>query len=196
MTNRVWLLTAVLVLAGCASNTPGGVHPPIVVTPTVAAPAPVPDPTAIVIPKIKVRSSLITLGLNPDHTVHVPDVHHPEQAGFYCVTTTDKPPCSAGVVPGALGPAAIYGHVDGGGQPGVFYRLDQLVPGDEIDIDEVDGTTRVFHVYRVEQFHKADFPTLHVYGDTTRPELRVITCGGTFNRKTGSYDDQILVDAA
>jgi hypothetical protein len=186
------------VLAGCASNAPGGVHPAIKLTPTptVAAPAPVPDPVAVVIPKIKVKSSLITLGLNPDRTIHVPDVHQPEQAGYYCVTSTERPPCSSGVVPGAVGPAAIYGHIDGNGKPGVFYRLDNLAPGDEIDVDAVDGTTRVFHVYRVEQFKKVDFPTLHVYGNTDRPELRLVTCGGQFDNKAGSYLDQIVVFAA
>jgi hypothetical protein len=32
-----------------------------------------------------------------------------------------------------------------------------------------------------------------VYGDTDRPELRLITCGGRFNAKTHSYLGSVVV---
>lgn len=165
--------------------------------PPITAPRPeVPSPAAIEIPRLGVRSSLVTLGLNPDGTVQVPDVHHPEQAGYYCLTSTGQPPCTAGVVPGDVGPAAIYGHVDGDYKPGVFNRLHELAVGDEIRIVALDGSVRVFRVYRVEEFSKTTFPTSRVYGNTTRPELRVITCGGPWDQNKRSYRNQILVLAA
>ncbi len=33
------------------------------------------------------------------------------------------------------------------------------------------------------------------YGRTARPELRLITCGGPFDKRTGSYPDNTVVFA-
>jgi hypothetical protein len=52
----------------------------------------------------------------------------------------------------------------------------------------------VFRVYGVARFPKDDFPTTLVYGPNTRAELRLITCGGAFDRNAHSYlDDTVVV---
>ena len=58
-----------------------------------------------------------------------------------------------------------------------------------------DGSQPVFRVTRVEQYPKDGFPTAEVYGDIDHAGLRLITCGGVFNRATGHYDDNIVVFA-
>ncbi|GDY29158.1 hypothetical protein GTS_07910 [Gandjariella thermophila] len=165
--------------------------------PAVAAPAPVPTgqeeprgllpspPVLLEIPKIGVHSSLIPLGLNPDGSMQVPPLDDPMQAGWY----------SYGPTPGEVGPAVLVGHVDGYTRAGVFYRLRQLAPGDEILVTRKDGARVVFRVRSVERVPKDSFPTQAVFGNTTGPELRLITCGGRFDRRAASYRDNIIAYA-
>jgi sortase (surface protein transpeptidase) len=138
------------------------------------------------IPAIGAMSSLIPLRLNPDRTIQVPPLSDPMQAGWY----------SLGPTPGETGASVILGHVDGLSEPGVFIRLHELQPGDRVLVTREDGTTALFVVYRTEQVPKDDFPTEQVYGATARPELRLITCGGAFDRQSGNYRDNMLVFAA
>lgn len=135
------------------------------------------------IPAIGVDASLMDLGLRADGTMEVP----PDgiRAGWY----TGAP------VPGEPGPAVIAGHVDWGGHPGVFSRLVALQPDDRVVVSREDGTTAEFRVTRVERFPKNDFPTELVYGDIGHAGLRLITCGGSFDRRARSYDDNVIAFA-
>lgn len=142
-----------------------------------------PAPTDLAIPSIGVLTEIIDLGLNPDRSVEVPTDAH--IAGWY----TGSPP------PGQLGPAAIIGHVDSYEGPGVFYRLAELRPGAPVHIRRADDSVVTFIVERVEQYPKDAFPTERVYGDTHRPELRLITCGGAFDPAERSYRDNIVAYA-
>lgn len=142
-------------------------------------------PAEITIPRIDARSSLVELGLNPDDTVEVPPVTEPMQAGWY----------GLGPTPGEAGPAVILGHVDGNRQPGIFYRLKELQAGDEILVGRADGTTAVFTVSRIEQVPKDRFPSEAVYAQADGAELRVVTCGGSFDAARRSYRDNVIVYA-
>jgi len=96
--------------------------------------------------------------------------------------------------PGQLGPAVLAAHVDGPDGPAAFYRLGELTAGDEVSIARDDGTVARFVIDAVNRYAKDDFPTSQVYGDTTgRAEIRLITCGGAFDRSTGHYVDNIVV---
>ena len=139
-------------------------------------------PVRLGIDAIGVDSTLMTLGLRQDGTMETPPGGFP--AGWYTGAPT----------PGELGPAIIAGHVDMNG-PGVFFKLDRVRPGDRITVARQDGSKPVFRVVRVASFPKNQFPTRLVYGDTDRPVLRVITCGGSFNNQTGHYEDNIVVFA-
>ena len=48
---------------------------------------------------------------------------------------------------------------------------------------------------QVEEYPKDEFPTDVVYGDLDHAGLRLITCGGSFDREARSYDDNIVVFA-
>jgi sortase (surface protein transpeptidase) len=142
-------------------------------------------PTEVQIPKINLRADVISLGLNRDGTVQVPPITRPQDAGWY----------RFGPTPGEVGPAVLLGHVDGHGQEGAFYGLKKLTPGDEIDVNRADGTTARFRVGHLDEVPKEHFPTHAVYGDTDTAQLRLITCGGGFDRAAGSYLDNIIVYA-
>ena len=189
------VVLCVLASVGCAgpsaqppSSAPSSVAPTVVpaVAPTPVAGHPRSEPTEVHIPRIDARSSLIPLGLNTDGTSEVPPVERPMQAGWYVNAPT----------PGELGPAVILGHVDGNRMAGIFHRLHELVAGDRVTVSRADGSVLAFVVLRVEQIPKDRFPTEAVYGDTDRPQLRLITCGGDFDRSARSYRDNIIVYAA
>ncbi|HEY2205963.1 MAG TPA: class F sortase [Pseudonocardia sp.] len=192
---RAALAALVLVVAtGCGGGAaaPGSGDGPNLSAPTVAGPA-VPSvvalapspPVRLEVDAIHATSSLVPLGLNPDKTVSVPPVSQPLQAGWY----------RFGPTPGAVGPAVILGHVNGNGQNGIFARLHELKPGDQVKVSRQDGKTALFTVTRLQQVPKNTFPTREVYGDTKDSELRLITCGGGFDRAKRSYVDNILVFA-
>jgi len=77
----------------------------------------------------------------------------------------------------------------------VFYSLGALEPGNRVEVARADGSTVAFEVYDVRVVPKDDFPTLEVYGNTDGPELRLITCGGPFDRSAGHYEDNVVVFA-
>jgi sortase (surface protein transpeptidase) len=108
---------------------------------------------------------------------------------------TDTGWYAAGVLPGEVGPAVIAGHIDSIGAPAVFARLDRLQPGAEVFVTLSTGAKLTFVVDHSIQVSKSAFPTRQVYGPTPDPELRLITCGGTFNPAIGHYDDNIVVFA-
>ncbi|OKI19002.1 hypothetical protein A6A08_05220 [Nocardiopsis sp. TSRI0078] len=98
--------------------------------------------------------------------------------------------------PGQAGPAVLGAHVDSVSGPAVFFRLRELEPGDEVAVERADGTEAVFHVYEVREYDKDTFPTDRVYGSTgNRAELRLVTCGGEFERRSGGYTGNVVVYA-
>ena len=141
------------------------------------------EPVRLSIPRIGVASGLERLGYAQDRSLEVPV--DASSAGWF----TD------GARPGEPAPAVLLGHVDSDGAPAVFFRLHELVPGDEIVVDRSDGSTATFHVTRVEQHAKAAFPTDAVYSPSGEAELRLITCGGAFDAAAGHYRDNVIAFA-
>ena len=135
--------------------------------------APSGDPLRVRIPAIGVVAPLVRLGLNPDRTLEVPNY---QEAGWYTGASR----------PGSTGPAVIAAHVDSTTGPAVFYRLRELKPGDTVHVDYRHETV-TFSVRESQSFPKSSFPTARVYGATDDPELRLVTCDGTFDRKARSY---------
>ena len=140
-------------------------------------------PVLLTIPAIGVKTKLVDLGLNANGTLQVPA--STAVAGWYGGSPT----------PGAVGAAVIAGHVDSRAGLGVFFWLRSLRPGDRIYISRSDGTMVVFTVTNVEMYAKDQFPTASVYGPVPDAELRLITCGGTFDRSLGSYLSNVVVFA-
>lgn len=77
----------------------------------------------------------------------------------------------------------------------MFFPLAELTPGDQIEVHGTDGDVVVFEVRELEQHAKDAFPTEPVYAGTPGPELRLVTCGGTFDRGIRSYRDNLIVFA-
>jgi sortase (surface protein transpeptidase) len=159
--------------ATAATVGPAPVRPPVVVT----------DPAVVRVPAIGLDAPVARLGLNPDGTLQVPKDW--DQVGWY----------QGGTPPGAVGPAVLVGHYDSTSGPAVFYRLGALLPGDRVEVASAVGATAAFTVDRVEHVAKSAFPTDRVYGPVGRAELRLITCGGAFDRGRHHYRDNLIVYA-
>ena len=148
---------------------------------------PTPAPVRVEIPAIGVATRLQRLGRAGDGTIEVP--HGPDKwdvAGWY----------KDGTRPGDPGSAVILGHVDSTSGPAVFYRLRELRRGDRVEVVRAGGSRVTFTVQRVEQYPKRRFPTADVYYPTLEPMLRLVTCGGAFDRSTHHYTDNVIVFAS
>jgi hypothetical protein len=164
-------------------------HPGLPPAGAVAAPPPpigpatVARPVSLSIPVIGVHTRLIRLGLTAQGTLQVPA--STAVAGWY----------TGGPRPGQVGSAVIAGHIDSYLGPGVFFRLRLLRPGNRVYVRQAGGRLAVFRVYAERSYPKDHFPTQRVYGPAPDPELRLITCGGTFNPAVGSYLNNVVVYA-
>ncbi|MDI1464344.1 class F sortase [Catellatospora sp. KI3] len=143
-------------------------------------------PLRIEIPSIKVKAYVHGVGVAADGAVATPSLLLRNEAGWF----------QQGPTPGQYGPAIIVGHVDTKDRPGVFHRLNEMKPGQRIEITRRDGKVAVFEVNTVERFAKDALPVKRVYQDFSRPGLRVITCGGRWVGGKLGYADNIVVFAS
>jgi hypothetical protein len=188
--------TLVVVLTGAVPQSAAGRSEPVpVAAPTVAGPvradsftsvrtyAAVAPPVRLRIPALRVDSRLDRVGRQPDGAVAVPG--RTGVAAWY----------ERGPRPGQAGPAVILGHVDSRTGPGVFAGLSGIRPGTPIRVDRADGSAVTFRVTAVTRVPKTGFPTDLVYAPTLEPALRLVTCGGSFDRVRESYRDNVIVYA-
>lgn len=158
--------------------------------PPPAAPAPPPRPlprsrpTSFRVPSLGIDAPILALRLDRNRELETPPVDAPRLVGWY----------EGGPTPGEAGTAIAVGHRDTRTGPAVFAGLAQVKTGKRIEVRRADGRTAVYSVDGVKVFDKAGFPDKEVYGPTGRPELRVITCGGLFSRRTG-YTSNVVVFA-
>nr|WP_307812957.1 class F sortase [Micromonospora veneta] len=142
-------------------------------------------PVRIAIPRIGVDAEIIPVATDRNGALEVPPLDEPELAGWY----------RRGPTPGEAGNAVLVGHVDSQAGPAVFFDLGRLRAGDVVEVTRADGRRATFTVDGVGAYPKERFPTERVYGGDATARLRLITCGGRFNPRTGNYPDNIVVFA-
>ncbi|MEU5085211.1 class F sortase [Streptomyces sp. NPDC021356] len=142
-------------------------------------------PERISIPEISVDAPFTKLSLDPTGHLSPPPADDTNLVGWF----------QDGASPGERGASIVAGHVDTTTGPAVFAGLESLSTGDSVDITREDGIVAHFEVDAVDTFSKANFPDDEVYADTPTPELRLITCGGNFNRTSQDYESNVVVFA-
>jgi LPXTG-site transpeptidase (sortase) family protein len=150
--------------------------PPKTAKRAVKAPSAV-SPTRLSVPAINVDVPLSHLKLDKAKVLQPPI--DPRQAGWWQRN----------------GSTVIVGHVDSKRGAAVFYRVRELKPGDTMTVSATDGSKITYVATKVEQVKKTKFPTDAVYRSGPG-QLRLVTCGGAFDRKTGHYEDNIIVYAS
>lgn len=192
------LLLAVIVVVGSAggfavTTTGRSVAPPVTaiigsaapMSETFAAgPTPTgPTPTGLRIAALHLDTRLIPIDVDPAGVLQPPATT--DVVGWFV----------HGAAPGQPGPAVLAGHIDSRAGPGVFFHLHELTVGAVVDITESDGSAVHYRVVGVRMMAKDEFPTSDVYGPTPEPELRLITCGGQFDRVDRRYLQNVIVSA-
>ncbi|MEE1788844.1 class F sortase [Streptomyces sp. SP17BM10] len=142
-------------------------------------------PTRLRIPQIAVDAPFTELTLGPAGQLNAPPPDDKNLVGWY----------KDGATPGERGSAVVAGHVDTTKGPAVFLLLSLLLPGNKVEVARADGTVAVFSVDSVETFAKNAFPDQKVYGKTPDAQLRLITCGGVYDKKRRDYLDNVVVFA-
>lgn len=186
-----------LVYSGAESIKPPTIDPPSTFSVPIAAPVqaepkpevktnkglPKSEPVNIKIASVGIESNIKPVGKKSDGTMETPPLYE-HITGWY----------KHGPTPGEIGPSIIVGHVDTYKGPSVFYRLKQMKPGDIIEVTRADNKVVKFKVTGLQQFEQNEnFPTEKVYGNIDHAGIRLITCGGTYNKKTQKYSHNTVV---
>ncbi|MER6732842.1 class F sortase [Streptomyces puniciscabiei] len=144
-------------------------------------------PQRVDIPQLGVQAPVVSRGLDAQGAVDPPPLDQPGVVGWY----------GAGPAPGAQGAALLVGHVDTETRPAVFYQLSTLKPGETVRVVRSDGKVARFTIDDVRVLPRAGFDAHQAYGPRHpgRAELRLITCGGSFDRAAHSYTANVVVSA-
>jgi hypothetical protein len=143
-------------------------------------------PVRLTIKSIKVDAPILTVGLAKDGSVDVPPLKRHNEAGWF----------DRGPTPGQFGPALILGHADTRTGPSIFHDLGRMKAGDRIEVLRQDDTVAVFEVNSIEHYGKSKLPIQRVYGDYSRPSLRLVTCGGAWLGGGRGYSDNVIAFAS
>jgi hypothetical protein len=165
-----------------AVGRPLGVSLPAAHRPVAAA-----KPQRIDVPALRVQAPVVARGLDGSGAVDPPPYGQAGVVGWY----------GAGAKPGERGTALFVGHVDTETRPAVFFHLSETKPGDTVRVVRDDGSVAMFTVDDVKVISRDRFDAARAYGPhhRDRAELRLITCGGTFDKASHSYTANVVVSA-
>ncbi|WP_405662799.1 class F sortase [Streptomyces sp. NBC_01166] len=144
-------------------------------------------PQRVEIPSIGIDADLVSRGLDGEGAIEPPPFETPGAVGWY----------AAGTEPGTEGAALFVGHVDTATKPAVFYGLSAARPGEKVRVSRSDGKIAEFTIDDVQVFTRERFDAQKAYGprEDGRAELRLITCGGTYDHESRAYTANVVVSA-
>lgn len=145
------------------------------------------EPRRVDVPSVGIGAPVVSRGLDVTGAVEPPPYEQPGTVGWY----------GSGARPGAKGTALLVGHVDTRSEPAVFYGLSAARPGEKIRVTRTDNSVAEFTIDDVKVHARERFDARKVYGphEPDRAELRLITCGGTFDRESRTYTANVVVSA-
>jgi sortase A len=138
-------------------------------------------PSRIKIPSLEIDTEIIPVGLLENGEMAVPK--ETNIVGWY----------NKGVMPGAKGNSVVAGHVDSKEGPAIFFYLKNLEKGQEILISDKEGHTRKFVVREKKSYKNDEAPIEEIFGVSSKRNLNLITCTGTFNHALHEYPDRLVV---
>jgi sortase (surface protein transpeptidase) len=140
-------------------------------------------PVRVVIPDLGIDGPVIPAGVNSDSELDVP----PDARTLVWYRH--------GPSPGEPGSAVIAGHLNWRGVNGLFAKLDETPVGALITIVYDDGSERSFTVSTVELLPKPAVAVNGVFARDGERLLRLVTCGGEFEKAVRSYRSNVVVTA-
>lgn len=143
-------------------------------------------PVRVDIPRIGVHADVVKVGVTPRGSLEAPPLDRARSVGWYRL----------GPTPGEPGAAVVLGHVDAEGVgPAVFYRLGKLESGDTLSVTRADGSHATFTVTGGASYPKDRLPYGRIFADLDYPVLRLVTCGGRFDDRTRTWENNLVVYA-
>ncbi|MFD9726201.1 class F sortase [Streptomyces sp. NPDC059072] len=144
-------------------------------------------PQRVDVPSIGIQAPVIPRDLDKDGAIEPPPYDSPGTVGWW----------GKGVQPGAAGTALMVGHVDTRAKPAVFYGLSSAQPGGKVRVVRADGSVAEFTIEDVRVYERAGFDPHKAYGQRVagRAELRLVTCGGSYDKEAKEYTANVVVSA-
>ena len=150
--------------------------------PTPVSPLPAPGlPVHLVIPSIKVDTSVVELSMIVDDTGELVWDTVPFVAGYYGITG----------LAGAPANVLLSGHVTTRDRGNVFRDLHLMRPGEPIVVYTADGQ----FTYRVAELRLVKPWEVEVLAPTTQPRLTLVTCAGEYDFRTRNFSERLVVIA-
>ncbi|MFB7664188.1 class F sortase [Kitasatospora sp. NPDC056138] len=176
--------------SGPSQAAPSPAEPaPAAPSPAKPSPSKVPlgfsPPTRLQIPAIGVDAPFTQLAADASGEIAPPPADNQNLVGWY----------NGSASPGEPGTSVVVGHVDTLTGPAVFMGLSSLGQGSEVDVTRADGVTATYVVDTIQAFAKDQFPDDEVYGESKDGQLRLITCGGAYDRTAKDYTENVVVFA-
>jgi sortase A len=140
-----------------------------------------PLPVRLIIPAIHVDAAIEQVGDTPDGTMEAPRAW--QDVGWY----------GLGFRPGDVGSAVIAGHLDSITDRAVFWDLNRLRVGDEVNVQDDDGSHLTFAVVGRMVYAADNAPLEKIFGPAEAPGLNLVTCNGSFDWGSGNYDKRLVV---
>ncbi len=102
----------------------------------------------------------------------------------------------SGTAPGEpTGSVVLAAHVSYQGQTGPFTRLAQVDRGARVEVTSESGERHRYVVESVRSAPKTALDREALFRTSGRPALVLVTCGGEFDERTRSYEDNVVVTA-
>lgn len=143
-------------------------------------------PLRITIKKIEVDAVIEPLGLTDDGLMDAPKTN--EGVGWYNKSARAGEDTYAVLLDGHYGTKA---------RPAVFYRLAELVIGDEITVTGQKGSIFTYQVVEKEQQYVYDVDMKKAFNlyPNTEQSLTLITCEGKFDAASETYEKRTILYA-
>jgi sortase (surface protein transpeptidase) len=138
-------------------------------------------PAYLQIPSVKVDTEVIKVGLLKNGAMEAPK--DDTVAGWF----------EPGYKPGMNGSSIMAGHVDNIEGPAVFFYLRWIKKGAEIHVMNEEGERLTFVVTDKVSYKTDEAPVEEIFGPSDVPRLILITCNGTYDKKTNSHEERLVV---
>lgn len=173
-------LIAVAVTSSASPTKPGSAPgSPSSTASSAATVLPASDPVRLRIPSMGVDAGFVRLRSTAGQQ-SIPLPHPAAKVGWY-----DGSPA-----PGSPGTSILVGFI--AGQHAVFARLADLHRGDVVTVRRKDNRSASYVVDSIRGYRPGTLPA-SVYASTTRPALRLISCGGAL--RPGQPAENVVVSA-
>lgn len=127
----------------------------------------------------------VAVGVQADSTMEIPA--DPGVAGWY---RFGRAPADG------EGATVLAAHVDSRVYGlGPLAKLRDVAAGTQISVRDAAGTDTPYVVRSVTYVPRAQLPVAELFTRSGPPTLVVITCGGTFDERTRTYSDNVVLVA-